>query len=1334
MNFLEGYDFNSIPLNLQIVGLKPICLFLGEGSQPLEIASFSSSKKPTNAKAQEAFRKRRARRAAAVLIVVTHPEGVNICGTSGEQPPIYHLKDQNQVERLCVSSLMKPNRNAAIRFLSESIPSLETDLPGFTNEGLLSSHELIYGVKNNSKWEYAEAKSKNIFGKRDADILSSLGFNRSKLDNLTELVYLNKVKIAISFFLKEDEIPNISNKRFNNISPITYALTKGDSEKVPWVLMIQGDRLRLYNTKNIGISKKGRSDCFIECQLSLVSTNDLGLIWFLFSSEAISDDGYIYEILENSKRFASDIATQLRERIYESVIPYLAMGIIKARKLDKPKKNDVKIIYEMALKILFRLLFIAYAEDRDLLPYKGNEIYRTKSLKQKAILLQEQDEDENNIKKGTDVWEEISILWDAISLGKKEWGIPAYEGTIFSKDINVSLSGAELSKISLENKYFETALRNLLLTESKDLKKVPIDFRSLSVREFGTIYEGLLESELSIAEQNLTIDKKGSYLPTTKDSEINVLKGEIYLHDSSGARKTSGSFYTPDFAVEYLLDESLEPALTKHLDSLNYLSEYERAENLFNFRVADISMGSGHFLVAAIDRIENRFATWLQNNKVPGVLRELEHMREAAKKELGELSNTFVIKDSQLLRRMIARRCIFGVDLNPITVQLARLSIWIHTFIPGLPLSLLDHNLVEGNSLVGVESLEQIRKRLNQGEGTLFEINASSLLEEAAAPLKKLASLSDASIKDIKEGRLLLKEAKKKISEIKALCDLITAQPVSNEAALKGFMFENWTKEREDIEKSKALEIARNILKDIKVVHFPVLFPEVFLGSNAGFNVIVGNPPWEKIMMQENEFFGRYLPGLRGLSQIEYVKQKKLLKKDRPDLIKQYESEKKYTDNLRSLIQSSSENIFGSGHPDLYISFCFKFLNLLSNKNGIAGVVLPRSSISAKGSENFRRKLFQSVNSIKLTLLKNTKQWIFKIHPQYTISLTTFSKTTLQKGLTLEGPHNSLSSLFDRTNKSSRIFKINEVLNWNDTLSLPIFPKPESVEVFAKFQKHPRLDLDIPESWRVRPIQEMNTTTDADKMSYSEECPEGFWKVYKGASFDIWQPETGEYNSWANPQIIFTWLNDKISRANSSSRNSVYKEFPKNYFLEENNLPPVNPRIAFRDITRATDSRTVRCALIPPQTFVTNKAPILMFPRGDQKDEAFLLGVLSSIPLDWYARRFVETNLSFFILNPLPIPRPGRENKLWQKTIKISGRLASTDERFKNWSQKVGVEFGPLDSSTKFKMICELDAIISHLYKLEEEDVIHIYKTFHEGWDYEERLNKVLDYYHIYRA
>ena len=119
-----------------------------------------------------------------------------------------------------------------------------------------------------------------------------------------------------------------------------------------------------------------------------------------------------------------------------------------------------------------------------------------------------------------------------------------------------------------------------------------------------------------------------------------------------------------------------------HLERMTNLSDANRTEQFFDFRVADIAMGSGH-LVAAIDRIERRFALWLDDNPTPG-MRELQYLRDAAKNELGDLADTVVIEDGQLLRRMIARRCIYGVDLNAITVQLARLSIWIHTFVPGL--------------------------------------------------------------------------------------------------------------------------------------------------------------------------------------------------------------------------------------------------------------------------------------------------------------------------------------------------------------------------------------------------------------------------------------------------------------------------------------------------------------------------------------------------------------------------------------------------------------------------------------------------------------------------
>ncbi len=164
-------------------------------------------------------------------------------------------------------------------------------------------------------------------------------------------------------------------------------------------------------------------------------------------------------------------------------------------------------------------------------------------------------------------------------------------------------------------------------------------------------------------------------------------------------------------------------------------------------------MGSGHFLVAAIDRVERALTGNLSRRRLPGVAAELAQLRAAALESLGPLAEQVEIEDTQLLRRLIARRCIYGVDLNPTAVQLARLSIWIHTFVPGLPLSLLDHNLVRGNALVGIGRLDEVKEKLEEGSLPLFPLDAAHLLGAAAEPLRRLARLADATPSDLARAR-----------------------------------------------------------------------------------------------------------------------------------------------------------------------------------------------------------------------------------------------------------------------------------------------------------------------------------------------------------------------------------------------------------------------------------------------------------------------------------------------------------------------------------------------------------------------------------------------------
>ena len=132
-------------------------------------------------------------------------------------------------------------------------------------------------------------------------------------------------------------------------------------------------------------------------------------------------------------------------------------------------------------------------------------------------------------------------------------------------------------------------------------------------------------------------------------------------------------------------------------------------------------------------------------------------------------------------------------------------------------------------------------------------------------------------------------------------------------------------------------------------------------------------------------------------------------------------------------------------------------------------------------------------------------------------------------------------------------------------------------------------------------------------------------------------------------------------------------------------------------------------------------------------DIAYLLGVLSSLPLDWFSRRYAETHIDFHLFNPFPIPRPGPDNPLRQRVIQLAGRLACPDDRFADWAREVGVDCGPLDADEKQEMIHELDAVVAHLYGLSQKQIVHIFETFHVGWDYRARLEATLKHFHKWR-
>jgi len=1284
-------------------GLQPVGLALGQGGGALEVAVTQAARKPAQATMRAVWKARHGGRAVPLLLVALYDDKAALCGPSGDEPPVYLDHDVDQVERLCLAALAEPDRHAAARFLKSVVPEIESPLPGLRNEGLFATHELSHGVPARRDWPTAQQRAAGLLGLRGRQLLEALGYQIEEVPGQASILRVGQRKTAVAIFLDRHEATDVASARFGGVSPISYALAKADAESLPYVFVNHGPALRIYPTvTGVGTGRRGRTETFIEVHLDLLPAERAAYLWLLFSGEALVKGGTFADILARSSDYAADLGKRLRERVYGFIVPELAMAIVEGRALKKPTAQDLAVTYEMTLTVLFRLLFIAYAEDKELLPYRTNDLYRRRSLKEKARDLAKMKQNAHGdlaawqamFDDSTSHWADFTALRRAVNEGKpKEWGVPPYNGGLFSEDPKVSQVGAFLVGISIPNKAFGPILTELLVDVGEPGEGFgPVDFRSLGVREFGTIYEGLLESELSVAETDLVGDAGELYEPAG-DRPPNVRKGRVYLHNASGARKSTGSYYTKDFAVEHLLDHALEPALDEHLARLGKMEDRKAGEAFFDFRVADIAMGSGHFLVSAVDRIERKLSSYLTGRQLPDVVNELARLKAAACEALGVPADVAGIEDTQLLRRQIARRCIYGVDLNPVAVDLARLSLWIHTFVPGLPLSFLDRNVVRGNSLVGIATLSEAAEMFGVADQPLYQDELRKLIDPARDALSGLAKLSDADAKQVRQAREAWLKAELSLAVARTMFDILTASRLPQMGPppdLRDFQ------ERGQRDIAKLHAEATEALKDAPPFHFPVAFPEVFLRDRAGFDVILGNPPWKEATVEEDRFWNRYVPGLQAMPQHEQEKVKGLWRQDRPDLLREYETELAKANALRQLLVHGPFPGMGTGDPDVYKAFAWRFWHLTTPDAGRIGVVLPRSALSAKGSSSLRTEVLRNA-SLSACYLINSAGWVFDdAEWRYTIGLVVLDRSSRRGAdVALKGPFRSLDRYLAAMDQPFVTFPASEVLSWTDTAALPVLPADESAQVFAQLRKAPRLDLNEDDQWRARPHTELHATNDKHRMELVEKKPRGYWPVFKGESFDIWEPDRGPgtYYAWAEPRRLLEHLTAKRHRGRTRS-NSVWFEFahrPTAWFNSEKTLPCFAPRIAFKDLVRNTDSRTMKVGLIPPHVFATNKAPFFLWPRGGARDQAYLLGVLSSVPLDWYARRFVELGMNYHILNAFPIPRPGRDDPLWQRVVQLAGRLACPDDRFAEWASAVGVECGPIPEPNKEEMIFELD-------------------------------------------
>lgn len=1331
-NFLQDVDVREIPWTKPVgapAALTTTHVLIGAGTDGFEVALATASSAPRHDEVRALWKLRWGRRAAPVLLVVCYPDGnsykAHVCGTK-DDPAVIPSLDLAHLERICTAVLLAADPVTAERSAHRLLVGQKDQLiAGLTNRGLFATHELRHGVPKRGDWAAANALSAPLLTKSGEDLIRGLGYKQTPYGSTARLLSVDDTSHAVAVLLEENEMFDRPAARFGAASPVAQGLKVAKDKQLPWLIATRGTQIRLYPARSdVGVGRKGRTETFIELDLALLTDDDAAYLTLLFGAQSLRSGGSVTQIMAASQDHATALGNRLRERVYEDVVPQLAVAVANRMKSGTAgglSDDDLQEAYHRTLLILFRLLFVAYAEDLGLLPYQRNPRYTKKALK---TLARDFADNPGQLfdPEATDRWTDLLAVWKAVDDGNREWDVPAYNGGLFAADEHHP-SGQAIRDMRLTNSEIGPALRDLLVDINDDGDKGPVDFRSLTVREFGTIYEGLLESSLSVAPTDLIVDPKTkAYLPATAgEANPAVFSGEVYFHNASGARKASGSYFTKSFAVEHLLDTALEPAISTHLAKVKTLldtgNEAGAADMFFDFRIADLAMGSGHFLVAAIDRIADRFYTFLADRTISSVNDELARLATAAQEALGPNSQDIEIEQEAVLRRQIARRCIYGLDLNLMAVELSRLGIWIHTFVPGLPMSSLDHGLRVGNSLTGMGSVDEVLDVLepgrDSGQVSFYADQIEDALATARDRLLRVARTAEATKAEVREAARAHAKAMDDTKDVRALLDaavavrlgLIGIPPGPDEAIAAGNS-----------------SVVRAKIKELDSAHMPYLFPEVFLRDNPGFDVFLGNPPWEKAHVEEHNFWTIRFPGLKGLDEKPMNLAIQEYREARPDLVAEYEAECVVADTIRDAILRSRYPGIGSGHVDLFQVFCWRTWRLLRH-GGRAGMVLPRGATSGSGTAKWREEVTRDGAFEDVTFLMNDAYWVFDgVDNRLRCSLTTYSKGAAVGKVSFRGPYRSMIEYQART--EGLAYPSGEFLTWSEGAIFPMLPSPDSQTVFEKLRAHPRFDS--AEGFSFRPVQgDFNATTHKalwKKTEYSGALP-----VLAGASYNLWEPSVGAAFGWADPDTIKATLRAKRAKQVRTARSAYF-----GLDAAEEIMPA---RISFRDRTNLTNTRSTLVALVPPNVALVHNAPFLVRRAGSAADEAYVLGVMASIPFDWYIRRWVDRHLTFDLLKPTPLPRPDKGSRARKRTVEVAGRLAAVDDRYTEWANAVGVPVGSVtDESTKNDLIAELDALVGLQYGLNNEDMEHVFATFHRGWDYKGRLDATLAHFDAWNA
>ncbi|HEU5159279.1 MAG TPA: N-6 DNA methylase [Streptosporangiaceae bacterium] len=1140
-----------------------------------------------------------------------------------------------------------------------------------------------------------------------------------------------------------------SGRRAGSLRPQRQAEVRAREGNLPAVLLSNGSELRVIR-RDPGL---GGEASYLAVDLAglaeLGDDHEWRVLWALLRPEAFVVDDAGQTLWDRVEAASADAATAVSENLSGGVrtaITAIANGALADWRRRGEPVPDPRDLFSDALKIAYRLLFVAYAEDRGLLPVGTpayDHGYSLRTLRRQIL-----DPGAPWEPDGTYLWDTLRAQWsllrDGVNAGELQ--ITGFNGGLFDPDKCRLLDDEALT---IGDTFVRDVIDALSFTEAvrsvnrRDIVgRRPVNYRELGVEQLGSIYEGLLSFEPQIGDAPKVLARIGrgqssvvqvldaDALPDNAEIVERYDPGSFYLFEATGQRKGSGSYYTAKPLAHFVVGETLRPLVAD-----------ATPDQILDLRICDPAMGSGGFLVPAVHRLTEAYGEALARAG-----EALDHKLDDAERAA--------------YRRLIVERCIYGVDLNPMAVELAKVSLWLATASAGKPLSFLDAHLRCGDAVIGaaIDTWEGVPKPAQGGRGnqtaaaeveeqaTLFDLPEPDLATLIRTRRKLATAPSDDRLdihaKERSFTRLLQGDD---YTRLQALGDWWIA-PFFVPKQLGGNSAQ-WLSARLAIERGRPLPdhlagLPDHIREWIRPFHWEIEFPEVFFTpdgkrrADAGFDAMVGNPPWEGITFKAAEFYGRFDPSYSLLKK----KDAKLRRQEELEELPEVKAARPAADahlaGVKRFIGSSGtyRMLYSHGTTfNYYRTFLERELALVAS-SGQIGLLIDSGVVSDAATAEHRKALLEECMVEQFVLCDNVNG-IFPIHRSEQFLLLVAKTDGSTDPLPFTAGIAELDDLLDLEQRTLFIPKATIEALAPDTLAIPDTRDPELLDLLTTIYSGRPYLLDKMEAggWQIDWGRELHL--DDDRRLFASDrtgIPLREGKHIHQYTHNFAEPTYYLMHGIGDAALVNrarkrTKRKNVRGLARHRGERSLFETEPRRGVLE----PPIDHfRPCFRETARGGDERTLIAAIVPPGTSLAHTVHYFYRSTWDSQARGYrtvlkagamvyVVALLNSLVWDFVVRRKASAHVTKSIMATLPVADVPLDDGPGAEIVRLSGRLTCRTAEFDELAEVLDVECGPLPKELERDLRAELDARVAHLYGLSAHQLELILADFRQSADRE---------------